>query len=94
MISKVEQVAREFDYVIKRISQSNNRYLINNFSKCQNALTQLHGIIGPGQFNVDIAKEAISELMQVMESEETFNMKVDLDNQGKSIHTQRGDYDT
>jgi hypothetical protein len=39
MISKVEQVAREFDYVIKRISQSGNRYLINNFSKCQNALT-------------------------------------------------------
>jgi hypothetical protein len=32
--------------------------------------------------------------MQVMESEETFNMKVDLDNQGKSIHTQRGYYDT
>jgi hypothetical protein len=39
MISKIEQVAREFDYVIKRISEANNRYLINNFSKCQNALT-------------------------------------------------------
>jgi hypothetical protein len=29
-----------------------------------------------------------------MESEETFNMKVDLDNQGNSIHTMTGDYDT
>ena len=92
-LTKLEQAEAELKYIMSQVAKSQNKFEVDKFSKFNPALTTLTGIVRANQFDIQKAIETLDDLRKTLERDD-FGMDQDLNASGKSIHSERGLYNS